>query len=95
VFGISRKELKIFLERSLKNKHTQLLLNVYKLQGNTFSYVVRILSRENPESTIKYVLKKFKQLSLLDFGDFYSRGKPLRFTCLGEVFVEILGGDKE
>ena len=85
-------ELKTFLERSLNKRERELLLNCYRYQGYTFSQVVGKLNTY-PQSTIKLVLRRLKGFSLIDFGDSESKGKPLRFTELGERFSEILGGD--
>jgi len=90
-FGISKKELKIFLERSLRMKEKELFLSLYELQGITFSAAVRKITDKNyPESTAKCVLKRFKQFNLIDFGDQNNKGKPLVFTDLGKTFIEIL-----
>lgn len=92
VFGIPAKELKIFLERTLNERERQLLLNCDKYQGYTFSQVVSKLSGY-PQSTVKLVLRRLKDFSLIDFGDNKSKGKPLSFTKLGEMFSEILRGE--
>jgi len=95
-FGISKEELKIFLERSLKIKEKELFLDLYELQGITFSAAVRkIVDKDYPESTAKYVLKRFKKFNLVDFGNQNCKGKPLVFTDLGNVFFEILRGESE
>ena len=95
-FGISKRELRIFLERSLRTKEKELFLNLYELQGITFSAAVRKISDRNyPESTAKYVLKRFKQFNLIDFGSQDCKGKPLVFTDLGNSFFEILRGELE
>jgi hypothetical protein len=92
-FGISKEELKVFLERSLRLKEKNLFLNLYDLQGFTFSTAVKRLVNENcPESTAKCVLQRFKKFNLIDFGDQNCKGKPLVFTDLGNVFFEILRG---
>lgn len=93
VFGISRRELKIFLERSLSEKEKKLLLECFRLQGYTFSSIVRKLNGVYPESTVKLILRRLKNFSLIDFGSLKDKGKPLTFTPLGEVFSEILRGD--
>lgn len=93
-FGISKRELRIFLERSLRTKEKELFLSLYKLQGFTFSTAVRRLVDENyPESTAKYVLQRLKKSNLIDFGDQNCKGKPLVFTDLGDTFFEILRGE--
>jgi len=90
-FGICERELKIFLERSLRTKEKELFLSLYELQGVTFSSAVRKLTDKNyPESTVKCVLKRFRQFNLIDFGNQNSKGKPLVFTDLGNSFFEIL-----
>jgi hypothetical protein len=95
-FGISKKELKIFLERSLRTREKELFLNLYELQGITFSAAVKRIARKDyPESTIKCVLKRFKQFNLIDFGNQNCKGKPLIFTDMGNIFFEILRGDSE
>lgn len=92
-FGISRGELKIFLERSLSEKERRLLLDCYRLQGYTFSALVKKLTGYGyPESTVKFVLRRLKYLNLMDFGDIESKGKPLTLTDLGKKFSEILDG---
>ena len=94
-FGISRKELKIFLERSLRKREKELFLSLYELQGFTFSTAVRRISEKNyPESTAKYILQRLKRFNLIEFGDQNCKGKPLIFTDLGNTFFEILGGDR-
>ncbi len=95
-FGISKKELRIFLERSLRTREKQLFLNLYELQGITFSAAVKRIAREEyPESTIKCVLRRFKEFNLIDFGDQNSKGKPLIFTDLGKTFIEIFRGESK
>ncbi len=93
-FGISKRELRIFLERSLRTKEKELFLNLYELQGITFSAAVRRITREDyPESTVKCVLQRFKEFNLIDFGNQNCKGKPLFFTDLGNSFFEILRGE--
>ncbi len=93
-FGICKRELRIFLERSFRKKEKELFLNLYKFQGFTFSTTVRRIVDENyPESTVKYVLRRFKEFNLIDFGNQNCKGKPLVFTDLGETFFEILRGE--
>ena len=95
-FGICKKELRVFLERSLRTKEKELFLSLYDLQGITFSAAVRRIVREDyPESTVKCVLKRFKQFNLIDFGDQSCKGKPLIFTDLGKTFIEIFRGVSE
>ena len=95
-FGISKRELRIFLERSFRTKEKELFLNLYEFQGITFSAAVRRIAREEyPESTIKCVLRRFKEFNLIDFGDRNSKGKPLIFTDLGKIFIEIFRGESE
>jgi len=95
-FGICKKELRIFLERSLRTKEKELFLRLYELQGSTFSAAVRKITDKNyPESTAKCVLKRFKQFNLIDFGNQNCKGKPLVFTDLGNTFFEILRGELE
>jgi len=95
-FGICKRELKIFLEQSLRTKEKELFLNLYELQGITFSAAVRkITDKDYPESTAKCVLKRFKQFNLIDFGDQNCKGKPLIFTNLGKIFIEIFRGESE
>jgi hypothetical protein len=90
-FGISRGELKIFLERSLKTREKEFFLILYELQGFTFSAAVRRLVYENyPESTAKCILQRLKKFNLIDFGDQNCKGKPLIFTDLGNIFFEVL-----
>ncbi|MDI6826596.1 MAG: hypothetical protein QMD36_05450 [Candidatus Aenigmarchaeota archaeon] len=93
-FGISKRELKIFLERSLKTREKELFLNLYELQGFTFSAAVRKIVEENyPESTTKYILQRLKKFNLIEFGDQNCKGKSLVFTDLGKTFFEVLAGD--
>ena len=93
-FGICRRDLRIFLERSLRTKEKELFLELNELQGFTFSAAVRRLVDENyPESTVKYVLQRLKKFNLVDFGDHECKGKPLVFTDLGNTFFEILRGE--
>ncbi len=93
-FGICKKDLKIFLERSLRTKEKELFLSLYVLQGLTFSAAVRRLMDGNyPESTVKYVLQRLKKFNLIDFGNHECKGKPLIFTDLGNTFFEILRGE--
>ena len=95
-FGISRKELKIFLERSLRRRERELFLKLYDLQGLTFSSAVRKLSEYGfPQSTAKYLLKKLKQLNLVDFGNKDLKGKSLFLNDLGKTFLEILRSDND
>jgi len=95
-FGISKRELRIFLERSLRTKEKELFLALYELQGFTFSTAVRRLVDENyPESTAKYVLQRLKKFNLINFGNHECKGKPLTFTDLGNIFFEILRGDSK
>lgn len=96
MFGISKKELRVFLERSLRTKEKQLFLSLYELQGVTFSTAVRkIVEENNPESTTKYILQRLKKFNLIDFGNHDCKGKPLVFTDLGNSFFEILRGELE
>lgn len=94
-FGISIRELRIFLERSLSEREKKLLLECYRLQGYTFSSLVRKLTNDSkyPESTVKLVLKRLKNFNLVDFGDVKNKGKPLIFTELGEIFTKVLRGE--
>jgi protein-disulfide isomerase len=93
-FGISKRELRIFLERSLRTKEKELFLNLYELQGITFSSAVRKIVEENyPESTVKVILQRLKKFNLIDFGNHDFKGKPLVFTDLGNTFFEILRGE--
>lgn len=94
-FGISKRELRVFLERSLRNKEKELFLSLSELQGFTFSAAVRRLDVIYPESTVKYVLQRLKRFNLVDFGDSSCKGKPLVFTDLGKTFFEILRGEPE
>ena len=92
--GISEKELRIFLERSLKTKEKELFLILDEFQGFTFSAAVRrIVDRGFPESTVKCVLQRLKQFNLIDFGNQNCKGKSLFFTNLGKTFFEILRGE--
>ena len=93
MFGIPRKELRIYLERSLNKRETELLLNCYRYQGYTFSQVVSKLN-SYPQSTVKLVLRRLKGFVLLDFGDIETKGKPLKFTKLGERVFEVLRGEE-
>ena len=93
MFGIPRRGLRNFLERSLSKREQEIFLNCYKYQGYTFSKVVSKLNG-HPQSTVKLVLRRLKNFNLIDFGDTETRGKPLNFTKLGERVYEILrGGD--
>lgn len=92
MFGIPRRELKIYLERSLNKREIELLLNCHRYQGYTFSQVVNKLNGY-PQSTVKLVLRRLKSFNLIDFGDTRNKGKPLNFTKLGERFFEILRGE--
>ena len=94
-FGINRRELKVFLERSLREKEKNLLLDCYTLKGNTFSSIVAKLSGKYAESTIKLVLRRLKKFNLIDFGNHECKGKPLNFTNLGRTFLEILRCDNK
>ena len=90
-FGICRRELRIFLERSLRTKEKELFLILYEFQGFTFSAVIRRLTENNyPESTAKCVLQRLKKFNLIDFGNYENKGKPLVFTDLGKTFLQIL-----
>jgi len=92
--GIIEKELKIFLERSLKTKERELFLVLHEFQGFTFSAAVRrIVDKGFPESTVKCILQRLKQFNLIDFGNQNCKGKPLVFTNLGKMFFEILKGE--
>lgn len=93
VFGISRKELKIFLERSLNKKERKLILSCCELQGYTFSRIVKKLNGLYPDSTLKFVLRRLKNFSLIDFGDVETKGKPLALTDLGKKISEVLRDD--
>lgn len=94
-FGLCEKQLKIFLENSLNKNEKKILLKSYKLRGQTFSSIVRNLSLEYPESTVKTVLKRLKKFNLLDFGDFESKGKSFSFTELGLFFLRVISGKNE
>lgn len=95
-FGIFKEELRAFLERSLRTREKELFLNLYQLQGLTFSAAVkRIVEEDHPESTTKYILKRLKKFNLIDFGDMNCRGKPLFFTDLGRTFFEALRSESE
>lgn len=95
-FGICKKDLKIFLERSLKTREKELFLSLHGLQGLTFSAAVRRLVDENyPESTAKCILQRLKKFNLIDFGNHECKGKPLVFTDLGNTFFEILRGESK
>jgi len=95
-FGICKKDLKIFLERSLRKREKELFLSLHGLQGFTFSAAVRRLVDGNyPESTAKCILKRLKKFNLIDFGNHECKGKPLIFTDLGNTFFDILRGESE
>ena len=94
-FGICKRDLKIFLERSLRTNEKKLFLILYELQGITFSSAVRRLVDDYPESTAKYALQRLKKFNLIDFGNNDCKGKPLVFTDLGKTFFEILRGESE
>jgi hypothetical protein len=94
-FGIQKRELKNFLEKSLNKREKELFLALENYQGTTFSCVVKRLANRYPESTIKLVLKRLKSFQLLEFGDAENKGKSLAFTLLGEVFSEILRDDEK
>jgi len=95
-FGICKRDLRIFLERSLRTREKELFLSLYDLQGFTFSVAVRRLVDENyPESTAKYILYRLKKFNLIGFGNQDCKGKPLIFTDLGKIFFEILRGESE
>jgi len=96
VFGVSKKELKIFLERSLRKKEKELFLISHELRGFTFSTAVRkIVEKNYPESTVKSVLRRLKHFKLVEFGNFVEKGKPLSFTPLGEAFFDVLKRDEK
>ena len=96
VFGVSKKELKVFLEQSLRTNEKELFLILHELQGLTFSTAVRkIIDRNYPESTVKSILQRLKKYNLIDFGDSENKGKSLMFTNLGNRFFEILRGESE
>ena len=96
VFGISKKELKVFLERSLRTKEKKIFLILHDLQGFTFSAAVRrIVNEDYPESTAKCILQRLKKFCLIDFGNNENKGKPLNFTSLGETFYKVLIGAKK
>ena len=95
-FGICKRDLRIFLERSLRTKEKELFLILCELQGFTFSATVRRLVDENyPESTAKCILQRLKKFNLIDFGNHECKGKPLIFTDLGKTFFEILRGESK
>ena len=93
LFGIGKRELRIFLERSLSKREQQLLLEAYILQGLTFSMAVSKLSAKCPESTAKLVLKRLKEFGFVEFGSVEHKCKSLSLTALGEIVCEILRGD--
>jgi len=92
-FGTIRKDLRIFLERSLNERERKLLLECYRFQGDTFSSIVSRLSSIYPESTAKLVLRRLKSFNLVDFGNINEKGKSLVLTPLGKKFKKILVGD--
>jgi hypothetical protein len=90
-FGISKGELRIFLERSLRTKEKELFLILNEFQGFTFSAAVRRITDGNySESTVKCILQRLKKFNLIDFGNINCKGRPLVFTDLGNTFFEIL-----
>jgi len=94
VFGLSKNEFRIFLNNSLKNNEKKILLESYKLRGNTFSFIVRSLSSKYPESTLKVVLKRLKKFNLVNFGGLKNKGTPLRITKLGLIILKIIDYNK-
>ena len=72
----------------MSSREKQVLLKVYPLQGETFSAIVKALREEIPESSLKYILKKFRSSGLLNYGD----GRELFFTPLGDLITESLRG---
>jgi hypothetical protein len=63
-FYFGKKELKILLERSLSKREKEILLAISKIQRKTFSSAVKSLSKEYPESTLKFVIRWPEQKGL-------------------------------
>jgi hypothetical protein len=83
--------LKNFLQFYLSDRERRLLLVLNGLQGLTFSSTVSKLKNDGfSESTLKYLLRKFRNASLIECGDRNNPGKPLKLTLLGKVFLKVL-----
>ncbi len=90
-FGLSKPELKSFLENSLSSREIAILASCREYEGCTFSQTVKSVRRCAP-STTKLVMKRLKRFGLVDFGNNQCKGRPVTFTQLGRMFLEILGG---
>ncbi len=77
------------LDLSLSEKEKLILSEI--IEGKTFSYVVRRLSKNYSESTVKYILRKLKGKGLINCGSSDDRGIPVSYTILGSRVCEILG----
>ena len=78
------------LESSLSKNLISVFLRVEDFEGKTFSYTVRRLSGDYSESSVKYILRRLREMELIDCGNSEERGKPLRFTDFGRKIKEVL-----
>lgn len=82
VFG--KREFASFVARTISPRQLEIFCAAGLLQGLTFSGIVRELSKNYPQSTVKYVLKFLRSAGLLDF----ENGQPMQFTKLGSFIKE-------
>lgn len=70
----------------------KIFLNLQLVFGLTLSQGSRILSKELkiPESTVKYILRKFRDAKIISAGDYQNQCRPVELTYLGKILA---GGD--
>ena len=90
---IKEKHLLLLLKASLKPRAIRIFLNIaHKIETHrrrlNFSRLLKLSERELkiPESTLKWNLKKFKDIGLIE----YDYGEPIDLTSLGRLLYAIL-----
>ena len=82
------RKITSFLEIVLSKREKQILVSILNYNGKTFSFIVRDLSETIPESTLKSVIRRFRDAGLLEYGN----GQSLKLSELGESICSCLNG---
>lgn len=82
VFG--KAELALFVARALTKRQLEVFCLISSLNGLSYSGIVRQLEGKYPQSTVKYILKRLRDLGLVNF----DVGRPLVLTRLGNIVRE-------
>lgn len=96
--GCLEGELARVLGRMLSPKQKQVLVIVCEVgQGRVVTQIVPLIAQQLlcAVSTAWNHLLFLKEIGMIDFGDFSSKGKPIYITELGRVFLEVLKDEKQ